>query len=118
MFSFRSNYSVPRLSRKMIGLVKRILLVYLRCGDLREGRWDGVVDIATVVRAGRFEVRIPIGVRGLSLFRNVQTGSGAYPALYSMGTGILYRGLTFATRLYLVPMLIMSGVIPLLPRAG
>jgi hypothetical protein len=32
-------------------------------------------------------VQVPIGARTLSLFHSVQTGSGAHPASYSMGTG-------------------------------
>ena len=32
--------------------------------------------------------RVPVGSRGFILFQNVQTGSGAHPASYSMGTGV------------------------------
>jgi len=67
----------------MTGLAKGIVAEnYLRFRDLFGGKWDGVIDIATIVRAGRSEVRIPIGARGLSLFQNVQTGSGVHPASY------------------------------------
>ena len=45
---------------------------------------DGVVGIATTLRAGRFGVRIPVGER---FFAAVQTGPGAHSALYTMGTG-------------------------------
>jgi hypothetical protein len=37
-------------------------------------------------------VRIPAGVRGLSLLRNVRTGSGVHPASYSMSTKLLPGG--------------------------
>jgi hypothetical protein len=30
--------------------------------------------------------------RGKKLFHNIQTGSGAHPASYSMGTGVLFAG--------------------------
>jgi hypothetical protein len=56
------------------------------------GKWDGVVDIAIVLRASRSEVRIPIGAGGLSFLQNVQTDSVAHPASYSVGTGILSPG--------------------------
>jgi hypothetical protein len=47
------------------------------------------VDTATVLQAGRNGVRILAGARDFSLLRNMQTGSGAHPASYSMGTGAL-----------------------------
>ena len=67
-------------------------------------------------------------VRGLNpgrnkiffVFPNVQTGSEVHPDSYSVGTGILSRdqrgrGVKFITQLRLLPMLRMSGAIPLLP---
>ena len=36
-------------------------------------------------------VRIPEKARDFSLLQNVQTGSGAHPASYSLGTGVLHR---------------------------
>ena len=43
--------------------------------------------IATALRAGQSEVRIPLGARDFSLLQIVRTGSGAHPASYTMGTG-------------------------------
>jgi hypothetical protein len=40
--------------------------------------------IATGWTAG---VRLPTGVRDVPILRSVQTGSGAHPAFYPMGTG-------------------------------
>jgi hypothetical protein len=45
------------------------------------GWWTG---IAQSVRAGRSEDRIPVGAR---FSTPVQTGPGAHPASYTMGTG-------------------------------
>jgi hypothetical protein len=45
--------------------------------------------IITMLRAGGSGVRITLGARNVSLLQNVQAGSGAHPASYSMGTGIL-----------------------------
>jgi len=57
-------------------------------------------------RAGIDRVRIPVGAKYLSLLQNVQPGSGAHPASYFMGTGIVSRGQTcrgarFITQLHL-----------------
>jgi hypothetical protein len=46
------------------------------------------VDIVTRLRAGRFEFRISAGEGDPSVLQVVQTGSGTYPASYSMGTGV------------------------------
>jgi len=51
------------------------------------------VCIVTRLRAGPFGVLIPAGVKN-SLVRNVPTDSRAHPATYSMGTEVLYRGLS------------------------
>jgi hypothetical protein len=45
---------------------------------------DSVVGVATTLRAGRSEDRIPVGAR---FFAAVQTGPGAHPASYTMSTG-------------------------------
>jgi hypothetical protein len=37
-------------------------------------------------------VRFPVGAGNFSLRHNVQTGSGAYPASYPMGTGGPFPG--------------------------
>ena len=39
----------------------------------------------------RQKKKIPVGTGGFSLRQNVQTGSGAHPAFYSMGTDIFSR---------------------------
>ena len=60
-----------------------------------EGR-KSVVGIATILRAGRSGNRIPVGARVSAL---VQTGPGAHPASYMVGTGSLcwgYMGLNVA----------------------
>jgi hypothetical protein len=46
-----------------------------------------LVDIMTRLRAERSTIRIPVGAIYLSLPKNVQTGSGARPASYSMYSG-------------------------------
>lgn len=51
------------------------------------------VCIVTRLWAGRFEFRIPAGVK-YSLVRNVPTDCRAHRASYSVGTGLLYRGLS------------------------
>ena len=65
-------------------------------------------------------VRVPVGASDSSFLQNVQTASGAHPALYSMGSGVLSRGYSgrgvkLTTHLHLVPRLRMSGAIPLIP---
>jgi len=52
--------------------------------------------MVTVILAGRSGYRILVGARDFSVL-NAQAGSGAYPASYSMGTGVLLRVLTFFT---------------------
>jgi hypothetical protein len=50
------------------------------------------VGIATMPRAGRSSVRIPLGARGISLLQKVQIRSEAHPASYAMGTEVLSWG--------------------------
>jgi hypothetical protein len=52
-------------------------------------RWsqDDVVTIANRLFAGAAGIRMPARIRDLSLLRNVQTGSAANPASYSVGNG-------------------------------
>jgi len=54
---------------------------------------ESVVGIANRLRAGRSVVPNPVRARGFSLFRNVQTGSGAQPAYLIMGTPLISRRL-------------------------
>ena len=58
----------------------------------KKSRYSAVC-IVIRLRAGRFGVRIPAGVKN-SLVRNVPTDSMAHPASYSMGNGVLYHGLS------------------------
>jgi len=46
-----------------------------------------LVDIMSRLRAEQSIIRIPVGAIYLSLPKNVQTGSGAHPASYSMDIG-------------------------------
>ena len=48
--------------------------------------WDSSVGIATCYGAGRSGDRIPVGAR---FSAPVQTGPGAHPSSYTMGTGSL-----------------------------
>jgi hypothetical protein len=41
------------------------------------------------LQAGWSRIHIPVGPRDLSLLQNIQTGTGAHPASYLMGTGFL-----------------------------
>jgi hypothetical protein len=55
-----------------------------------------VVGIETGIRPGRSGVRFQVGTRDLrdvSVFPNVPTGSGAYPAFRSMGYCCFFLGL-------------------------
>jgi hypothetical protein len=60
------------------------------------------------------EVRSPTGAENFSSSLCVQTGSGAHPASYQMGTGVISpgikrgRGVTLTTHPYLVPRLRIS----------
>jgi hypothetical protein len=47
------------------------------------------VCVVTRLRNAQSGVRIHAGARHLSRLQNVQTSSGAHPASYSMGTGVL-----------------------------
>jgi hypothetical protein len=44
------------------------------------------------IQAGGSGVRIPVGTRDFALLQKVQTDSGAHLASYTMGTGVLSRG--------------------------
>ena len=43
----------------------------------------GALDLATSIGAGRWRVRIVVATRVVSLFQNVQTGSGALQPPYN-----------------------------------
>jgi hypothetical protein len=64
-------------------------MFYTRKDELVVSLWNGVgpgssVGIATELRAGRSGDRIPVDAKLSTL---VQTGPGAHPAYYTMGTG-------------------------------
>jgi hypothetical protein len=71
----------------------------------------GALGIATVLRSGG---RISVGTRGISLLQNVQAGTAALSASYSMDTEVLLRGLKITIHLHLVPGLRMIESVPLL----
>jgi hypothetical protein len=73
-----------------------------------------VVGIAIAPQPGRSDVRISLQAIDFSLLPNVQTGSGAQHAPYSMGTGVICREFMFCTDFHLPPRLRMSGAVPLL----
>jgi hypothetical protein len=50
-----------------------------------------VAGKATGLCARRSRIRILLGVKDFSLLQNFQSSSGAHPASYSMGTGVLSR---------------------------
>jgi hypothetical protein len=72
----------------MIGFSYHINLILFYSICLLVGRGSSV-GIATRLRAGRSGDRIPVGVR---FSAPVQTGPGAHPASYTMGTGSLFPG--------------------------
>jgi len=71
-------------------------------------------------RAGGSVGRMPAGERDFLLLCNVQTGSGAHPASYSMGTATLFReysgrGVKFNIHHHQELTLRMSAALTLLP---
>jgi hypothetical protein len=44
-----------------------------------------------MLRAGRYGVRVPVGVKVFRFPNNVEAGPGAHPAFYTVGTGVLSR---------------------------
>jgi hypothetical protein len=62
-------------------------------GIWKEVSWDSAVGIATGYGLdGRgVGVRVPVG-QDFCLFRVIQTGSGAHPASYPIGTGGSFPG--------------------------
>ena len=77
------------------------------------GRWHSMFGITTRLRDKRPVIRGSISCRSqrwpLSLFQNVQTGSGAFPGSYSVGTRKTGQNLKLTTHLHLVSRLRMSG---------
>jgi hypothetical protein len=68
-------------------LLKHFVVFIYISNSSEEWSQDSTVTIVTILCAGQTGVRIPARVRDLSVLRNVQTGSGANPASYSVGTG-------------------------------
>jgi hypothetical protein len=65
--------------------LKCLLSAYVQCWGSRVS----VVSLETKLRTGWLSVGIPAEKRGFSLLQNFQTSSGAHPASYSMGTGVV-----------------------------
>jgi hypothetical protein len=77
------------------------------------------LGIATRLRGWTGRARIPAQARDFLFLKTVQTGSGAHPASYSMGTRVLSQesgsqGIKLTIHLHLVPRFRMSGAITLL----
>ena len=60
--------------------------MYVFIYDLCKSGSHGTVGIITWLWAGLSAVRIPAGARDFSIFHNVLTSSGAFPASYSVDT--------------------------------
>jgi hypothetical protein len=72
--------------------------------------------IATRLLTGQSGVQVRVRARYFSLLQNVQTGSWAHAASYSMGTGGKAVGACRQTiHFHLVPRLRMCGATPVLP---
>ena len=84
------------------------------------GSRGSVFDMAPMLWAERYVVRIAVGATDFSLLKNIQISSGAYLPSYAVGNGVLSprksgRSVKLSTRLRVLPRLRMSGVITLLP---
>jgi hypothetical protein len=55
------------------------------------GSQGSIISITTVLQAGQSGVQILVGERDFYFLQTFQTGSGAYPASCSMGTGVLFQ---------------------------
>jgi hypothetical protein len=62
--------------------------------ELRSGLWDYIClcPYNDGLRIGRPRVPFPAGPRDFSLLHCVKIGFGAYPASYTMGTGVSVTG--------------------------
>ena len=79
-------YAMP-VAEKYICNTYYILILLLVVESL-----DNVVGIVARVRHGPSVVRISAVATDFLFSKTVRTGSGAHPASYSMGTGVLYWG--------------------------
>jgi hypothetical protein len=66
-----------------------LLISVERLGQPQGRSENNEVDMATELEAGPCGVRFHVEGRDFFLLRNVQTGSGAYPVSYSLGTGVI-----------------------------
>jgi len=81
---------------------------------------NSAIDAVIRLRVGRFGLRIPAGARYFPRLHNIRTWSWAHPPYYSLGTGVISRGLRdrrvkLNAVLHLLPRSRMNGAIPLLP---
>jgi hypothetical protein len=76
-------------------------------------------NMLTLLRAGRFGIRVPAEARDFSLLQNGHTSPVAHPASYSipwvLSRGSDGRGVKLTTEFHVVPRFGISGAIPLLP---
>jgi hypothetical protein len=78
---------------------------------------ENVVGIATMLRAERSGIRIPVG-RGMKCLSSLTLSDrlcGPQSLLFRGNRGCSGRGVKLATHLHLLPRLRMSGAIPLPP---
>jgi hypothetical protein len=101
--------------------LRTVYLFYI-CRALSVYIWAGIAQwYSGGLRTGWSEVRIPAGVGNFSLHHRVQTGSGAHPASYPVGTRGFFPGGKPAgagswLHLYLVPRSSMRGAISSHPQ--
>lgn len=69
-----------------MGLEKRLFYFVSKIYAHRNS-WDSSVSVATELWTGQSAFGLPAGARDFSLLWNIQSGSGAHPAFYSVGMG-------------------------------
>jgi hypothetical protein len=63
------------------------------------------------LHAGRPERHSPAGARDFSLLHRIQTGSGAHPASYPVGTGDPFLGIKKAGKILMLTYLVLCNII-------